>query len=37
MAVMDLQRVLVRRNDPILALCTGKRGDGVGTLESPVR
>ena len=37
MAVMDKQRVLVRRNEPALALCTGKKIDGVGALESLVR
>jgi hypothetical protein len=37
MAVMNPQRVLVRRNEPALASCNGKEIDGAGTLENPVR
>ena len=37
MAVMDKQRVLVRRNEPAPVPCTGKKGDGAGTLEKPLR
>jgi hypothetical protein len=37
MAVMNAWRVLVRRNEPALAFCKGKKIDGARTLENPVR
>jgi len=37
MAVMNPQRVLVRRNEPACGLSNGKEIDGAGTLENPVR
>ena len=37
MAVMNPQRVLVRRNEPACSFSNDKEIDGAGTLENAVR